>query len=180
MPNLMSGQFHPPPWLEHNALFRKIYLLHKVFLPTHKKMRFHANAEAVTRVAFQDKRDGFFVDVGCFHPKILNNTWFLYKHGWRGVNIDVDAIKIEAFNWLRPGDANIRCAVSNRRGQIRYWRMGFYSGLTTLTPPPAGDKKFREATVTADTLSNILDATRYKNRPIDFLSVDAEGHDWKF
>ena len=28
-------------------------------------------------------------------------------------------------------------------------------------------------------MNNILDGTKYKDRPIDFLTVDAEGHDYQ-
>ena len=47
---------------------------------------------------FKNKRDGFYVDVGCFHPKKHSNTYFLYKRGWRGVNIDMEEEKIDV--WL--------------------------------------------------------------------------------
>jgi hypothetical protein len=53
------------------------------------------------------KRKGFFVDVGCYHPVQYSNTYKLYRLGWRGINIDLDAIKIEAFNLRRPGDVNM-------------------------------------------------------------------------
>ena len=29
-----------------------------------------------------------------------------------------------------------------------------------------------------DTLTNLIDQTKYKNRPIDLLCIDAEGHDF--
>ena len=48
---------------------------------------------------FPKKYKGFFVDVGCFHPIKYNNTYRLYRKGWRGVNIDIDAIKIEGLKY---------------------------------------------------------------------------------
>ena len=35
---------------------------------------------------FKDKKKGFYVDVGCYHPIHRNNTFLLYKTGWSGIN----------------------------------------------------------------------------------------------
>ena len=29
--------------------------------------------------------NGFYVDAGCYHPLHINNTFLLYKKGWRGI-----------------------------------------------------------------------------------------------
>lgn len=34
-----------------------------------------------------DKMDGFYVDVGSYHPMRFSNTYFFYPHGWRGINV---------------------------------------------------------------------------------------------
>ena len=34
--------------------------------------------------------NGFYVDVGCFHPKKYSNTYILFRRGWRGINIDME------------------------------------------------------------------------------------------
>ena len=39
---------------------------------------------------FKKKMSGFYVDVGCHQPLLNNNTYRLYKRGWRGINIDLD------------------------------------------------------------------------------------------
>ena len=36
--------------------------------------------EPIERHFFRDRRDGFFVDVGCFQPKEFNTTYYLEKH----------------------------------------------------------------------------------------------------
>ena len=42
--------------------------------------------------------DGFYVDVGCFHPKKHSNTYLLYKRGWSGINIDVEKTNLHHIN----------------------------------------------------------------------------------
>ena len=49
---------------------------------------------------FKNKKYGFYIDIGCNHPVYSNNTYLLYKRGWKGINIDLDAKSIELFNNL--------------------------------------------------------------------------------
>lgn len=48
-------------------------------------------------------RSMLFVDIGCFHPTKYNNTDVYCNKGYRGINIDIDRIKIKRFNWVRKG-----------------------------------------------------------------------------
>lgn len=36
-----------------------------------------------------DKQNHFFIDIGCWLPTDLNNTYLLEKNGWDGVSIDI-------------------------------------------------------------------------------------------
>ena len=61
---------------------------------------------------------------------------------------------------------------------MEYWSNGFYSLVNTLDESVASQRKgYKKTTVTTDTLTNIIDQTKYKNKKIDLLSIDAEGHD---
>ena len=172
---------HLPAWLENNRLFRKIFLLRKLFLTKRKFSHYAQFAEDVAIIRqFHKGYKGFYVDVGCFHPVKYNNTYRLYRRGWRGVNIDIDTIKIEGFNMVRPGDVNIASAVSSEPGEFTYWSNGFYSLTITLDEAfAAGKPGYRKKTVKADTLTNILDRTKFRGRQIDVLTVDAEGYDYE-
>jgi len=168
-----------PRWMKHNLLVKKLYLLKKMHFTKSKASHYSQFAEDISiGQCFRNSSQGFFVDVGCFHPKKYNNTWLLYKQGWRGINIDIDSIKIDGFNLARPQDTNICCAVSNMEGEISYFSSGHYSLTTSV------DKNFSEARgsyvekkTRCAKLTTLLDGTKYKDRQIDFLSVDAEGHD---
>lgn len=53
-----------------------------------------------------------YIDIGCFHPVIDNNTAFLYKGGWRGTLIDPNpAVKLEV-ETHRPQDLFLEVAVT--------------------------------------------------------------------
>ena len=38
----------------------------------------------------------------------------LYKKGWKGINIDLNPLAIDLFNFARPSDINICAAISNK------------------------------------------------------------------
>jgi FkbM family methyltransferase len=175
----MSWKLNPPQWLSSNVLFRKLFLYRKLYLSRTWGTHYSQFGEDETiRRRFPKGFQGFFVDVGCYHPKKYNNTWRLRKNGWRGINIDIDAIKIEAFDIARPDDINIASAVSDQEGELEFWSHGFYSVTTTLDEQfAAGKPNYVKKTTRAATLTTLIDETSYKDRRIDFLSVDCEGHD---
>lgn len=168
-----------------NWFLRKLFLLRKVYLSRTSFRHYSQYGEDVpTYVHLAPIKEGFFVDVGCFHPKKYNNTYRWYRQGWRGVNIDLDPVKIEAFQMARPGDVNLVYAIDRTgQGELRdRYSFGRYSLLSTL------DKEYAESQrklgrqyvvgqVPAATLDYVLDRTRFAGRKIDLLSVDAEGHD---
>jgi FkbM family methyltransferase len=175
----MSRKLTPPGFLVDNPFFRRLFLLRKIYLSKTWGIHYSQFGEDETiRRKFPKGMHGFYVDVGCFHPKKYNNTWQLYKRGWRGINIDIDAIKIEAFNMARPEDTNIACGVSSEAGEIEYYSHGFYSVTTTLDRNFTANKSdYQTRKTNTDTLTALIDRTPYKNRTIDFLSIDCEGHD---
>lgn len=139
--------------------------------------------DVVLKKFFPKKYKGFFVDVGCFHPVKYNNTYAFYKRGWTGVNVDIGDIKIEGFNWMRPKDTNVCCAVSNDEGELHYWSNGFYTPTITMDEEFVKSKEgakyqYVKKTINAKKLTTILNESKYKDRQIDLLSVDVEGHDY--
>jgi len=119
---------------------------------------------------------GFYVDVGCHHPRKGSNTYLLYKMGWRGILIDLERPKILACRLLRPGDTCVLAAVSDVEEEVRVFAPEAFSVLATIDPSAAG--KGREVgRIQTRTLTHILDDSTYRGRPIDVLNVDVEGVD---
>ena len=48
---------------------------------------------------FRGQGKGIYIDVGCHHAFLNNNTYPLYKRGWNGINIDIDFNTIDSFNY---------------------------------------------------------------------------------
>ncbi len=121
-----------PPLAARFALFRWLFLLRKVFLTRSSRRYWSQYGEEIGLDRVLDvSRPGFFVDVGCYHPTKYSNTFKLYRRGWRGVNIDLDEIKIAAFNLRRPGDTNIVAAVSDKEETATLGSTGFYTVTQT-------------------------------------------------
>ena len=56
-----------------------------------RKLYSQNDEELIIRDFFQDRRGGFFVDVGCYDWKDLSTTYYLEKHlGWSGIGIDAN------------------------------------------------------------------------------------------
>jgi FkbM family methyltransferase len=157
-------------------LFRKIYII-KIF-----RIFYSQFGEDIVLKGFilRNITDGFYVDVGCYHPKKYSNTYQLHKKGWRGINIDLDRLKIKAFNWARPEDHNVTAAVSDQKSTVKVYNFGHYSLDSTLDEHTAFKNRekiegVRE--VETRTLSEIIESSPFAGRQIDLLSIDTEGHD---
>lgn len=162
-------------------IYNKLFLFKKVYLTKYWRCHRAQFGEDVVLSSWIDKKinKGFYVDVGCYHPWKYSNTYFLYKRGWRGVNIDLDDIKIEAMNLARPQDTNIVAAVSDETSEVEvYANPRKYCGITTIETSHVQPTQCSRRTITTETLNQILANTSYKDREIDLLSIDVEGHDF--
>jgi FkbM family methyltransferase len=131
---------------------------------------------------FKDKRDGFYVDVGCFHPIDRNNTYLLYLKNWRGINIDISQFSIDLFNFLRPDDFNLKCAVSEKNQMIKTYFQKELSQLSTtdeLQAKKAFQGKIKTQEVQSYSLDQIIENSKFCNKEIDLLDIDVEGADYQ-
>jgi hypothetical protein len=124
---------------------------------------------------------GFYVDVGAFDPVIGSNTLLLFKHGWSGINIDVDEQKIERFRWVRPRDWNVACGVAKIAGRKQFARyvMASQTRLITGTNNQSvlGNPPVETFEADAKPLQAILDDSPFRGQQINFLNIDCEGND---
>lgn len=129
-----------------------------------------------------DKMEGFYVDVGAFHPTLFSNTYFFYLNGWRGINIDARPGSKEIFDKVRSRDINLELGVSRERGTMTYYFIGESSPMNSFSPEfleqigMRGEVK-SEIPIPTLPLRDILDEHLPQAQPIDFMNVDVEGHD---
>ena len=167
-------------------IFRKLHRIHNIYIKRKffikKKSYAMDNEDTVVLNYFKDKQNGFYVDVGCYHPIHRNNTYLLHKQDWNGVNIDTSEFSIDLFNHMRPKDLNYNCAISNKNEMIKLFYQKELSQLSTTKRDQAEivfQGNIKEKEIQAFTLDEILNRDRYKNTKIDFLDIDVEGADLK-
>ena len=123
---------------------------------------------------------GFYVDVGCFHPKKYSNTYMLYKRGWRGVNIDMEEDKINTFKIARPGDFNYLGAISDKIENVKIFRNQKFGVSSTINNNVINENDIiDENHIETTTLNKVLELSPFKNKEIDLLNIDTEGNDFK-
>ena len=131
---------------------------------------------------FKDRKNGFYVDVGCYHPIHRNNTYLLHKKNWNGINIDTSQFSIDLFDYMRPKDLNYHCAISNKNEIIKLFYQKELSQISTIEKGQAESVfqgNIKEKDIQAFTLDEILSKDKYNNSKIDLLDVDVEGADLK-
>ena len=123
---------------------------------------------------------GFYVDVGCFHPKKYSNTYMLHKRGWYGINIDMEDDKISTFNLARPNDFNYLGAISDKVENVKIFRNQKFGVSSTINEDIIKkDDIIDEILIETKTLNNVLELSPFKNKEIDLLNIDTEGNDFK-
>ena len=129
---------------------------------------------------FKNQSHGFYIDVGCQHPVMNNNTYLLYKKGWNGINIDLDKKNIDLFNFYRKRDLNINFAISSREGERELFFYHDKSAINTVEKSVANYQRAQVKEikkVKTKTLNSIIENSKFKDLTIDFLSIDVEGHE---
>lgn len=127
---------------------------------------------------------GFYVDVGAHHPKRFSNTYFFYRRGWRGINVDATPGSMGAFKRVRKRDCNIESAVSREEKETPFFMLNDPALNTfdeSLIPSrlSAGYKIVDRKAVRSRRLDNLLDENLPKGQKIHFLTVDVEGYDFE-
>jgi FkbM family methyltransferase len=155
----------------------KILYFYFQFLKSKLKPRIiNANwgLDIVVDAILKNKKKGIYVDIGCHHPLINNNTYLLFKRGWSGINIDLDFSSIEMFNYFRPNDFNKKIALSSKKGESNLFFFHNRAPKNTLNEVNGKGAKFVKK-IKTETLDNIIKQSNLPIRKIDFLTIDVEG-----
>ena len=163
---------------------KKLYLYYNVYIRNFKlyfnKSQFGEDKKIIK--FFKNKKEGVYLDVGCFHPIRQNNTYLMHKLGWMGINIDLNPLSIDLFKVARPKDINICAAVSGKKSSKNLFFDHQLSSLNTLSKNHTlfikkafGIKKLKKKKIKTRTLNEILITNRIKK--IDFMNIDVEGHE---
>ena len=120
---------------------------------------------------------GFFVEVGANHPQDGSQSWHLEERGWRGILIEPNPDLADNLQKGRRAKVfAVACSSPEHEGRrLPFYVAGPLSTLDRAAMAPGSQPK-SIIDVPARTLNSILTESGAP-QPIDFLSIDVEGHE---
>jgi FkbM family methyltransferase len=136
----------------------------------------YSEEEWSIRDFFNDRRDGFFVDVGANDYKITSNTYYLDTVlNWKGIAVEPQKQFEADYLKYRPRTKFVSFFVSDASNQLA--KMYLVNKSSLIASGNRGfteqvGEKAKEIEVPTITLNDLLDSEGVKK--IDFLSIDIE------
>jgi FkbM family methyltransferase len=136
----------------------------------------YSEEEWCIRDFFNDRRDGFFVDVGANDYKVTSNTYYLDTVlNWRGIAIEPQRQFEADYVKFRPRTKFVSFFVSDASNQLA--KMYLVNKSSLIASGNRGfteqvGEKAKEIEVPTITLNDLLDSEGVKR--IDFMSIDIE------
>lgn len=131
----------------------------------------------------KEKTPGVYVDIGCWHPVKSSNTYFFYLRGWKGICIDPNPELKSLFDFFRPKDNFINCAIGPKDKSLTYYQLhDNYSTMNTLNYDFIKMHNLENQikctiNVPIYNLKDILDKNILEGDRLDFFDIDVEGFD---
>jgi FkbM family methyltransferase len=153
-------------------------------LETEQKIYSQHDEELLVRHFFDDRRRGFYLDVGAFEPRRFSTTAYLAEYlDWTGIAVDAQAELASIWRQMRPTAKFFAYIVTDHSGGTETLHLGgpISSVASThladldeqgILPEEARDWPERAVEVETITLNDLLD--REGVTKVDFLSMDIE------
>ncbi len=139
--------------------------------------------DMILRRLFEGQVRGFYVDVGAHHPSRFSNTYFFYKLGWSGINIDATPGSMVLFRKWRPRDINVEAAIGRERRAL-ILHIFNDPALNTFDRELAQSRSrgvyrvvHEQKLYTRPLVEVLAECPPPRDRRIDFMTVDVEGMD---
>jgi FkbM family methyltransferase len=135
------------------------------------------------RMIYGKIEKGFYVDVGAHHPKRFSNTYFFYRKGWQGINIEPMPGSKSNFDKVRPRDITLEIPINSKEEELTYYIFndpalnGFSKDVSLLRNQSFDYKIIKTVDMKTTTLSNVLNEHLLSGQRINLLSIDVEGLD---
>lgn len=140
--------------------------------------------DALIEAAFDDVRNGYFVEVGCIDGRRASNTLMLEEQGWCGLCVEAHEDYIDLIRRNRPASHVVHCAIGDHDAAEVVFYSNARASLSTLDPSLEPEFRakyapwfhgFVEKKVRLRTLSTLFDELRVPH--VNVLSIDIEGCD---
>jgi FkbM family methyltransferase len=128
---------------------------------------------------FDDRTDGFYIDIGSGHPVYDNMSFAFYLKGWHGVTVEPNPWLSQLTRAVRTRDRHIEALVGATAGEATFHLVNEFHGLSTMIAAhaEAAQTQFGKAsqaiTVPVTTLKELCE--QHAPASFEFLKVDVEG-----
>ena len=139
---------------------------------------FSSEAEpALTAEFFRSDPPGFFVDIGANDPVLHSQSLVLEQRGWTGILVEPLPEKASELRSRRKAQVyEVACSSPENDGKLLTFHVaGIYSTLLTQSVA-VGAVRTGRIMVQGATLDSILRKANAPT-PIDYVSIDVEGHE---
>ena len=173
-------------WSKTYPIIKNIFLYYNIYIRNFKFLKNGSQfgEEKSLNKLLKNRNKGTYLDVGCFHPTKFNNTNMLYRSGWSGINIDLNPLTIDLFNFIRPRDINVCAALSNKNKKTKLFYHHDLSSQNTLNKNHVkwmeGNFRLKDLTtkiIKTQKLKDILN--KFSIKKIDFINIDIEGNEYE-
>ena len=133
---------------------------------------------------FKDRKDGFFVEVGCIDGRRFSNTLTFEERGWTGICIEAHTGYIELLKKNRPNSIICHCAAGEEDEDEVVFYANARGSLSTLDQSKESHFRekfgeyftgFEEYHVKKRRLDSLF--REHNVTEIDFISLDVEGYE---
>jgi len=125
--------------------------------------------------------DPKYLDIGATDPVHLNNTFFFYEKGCKGVNIEADPYLFKKLVAKRPRDINLNIGITAHNTSLSFYvmtsrKLNTFSRETAERYASYGNQKIESILkIDVATINEIV--RKYFQPKPNFVSLDAEGLD---
>jgi FkbM family methyltransferase len=127
-------------------------------------------------------RTGRYLDIGANHPVRINNTYLLYRRGWRGVSVDPIQRLVTLHRIFRHRDVALRAGVGVRGGASEFFEMRpdvystFDPAVARAVTESGRARLVRQYTVPILTVTDLV-LQHFGGASPELLLIDVEGRE---
>jgi FkbM family methyltransferase len=129
----------------------------------------------------QNRFDGYFVDIGCWHPIKASNSYFFYLKGFNGICIDPNPELVKLYQTIRPRDKFFNYGIGENIDYLSYYEFDESSmntfDLDFIKNHKLENRILRKSKIEIVTLEFVLEESKIPHDKIDFFDIDVEGFD---
>lgn len=164
-------------------IYKFLFEFYNKLNPYYTKSYSQEGEDLILKRFFENKQTGFYIDVGAYHPIRFSNTYYFYKMGWSGINIEARPGSKKFFDRIRKRDINIEAAISDEGRELVYYKFnepalnGFSKEISFERNKLSNYKIIDEIKITTLPLSEVLKKYLPEKIKVNFMSIDVEGLD---